>query len=72
MSKTLKYRYPWLKPPLWKDEKLVYIDLFASPYVGSVAEWSKAMVLGTILFGGKSSNLFTIKLHDCYVNHKIC
>ena len=27
---------------------------------GSVAEWSKAMVLGTILFGGKSSNLFTI------------
>ena len=28
---------------------------------GSVAEWSKALVLGTSLFGGASSNLAAIK-----------
>ena len=29
---------------------------------GSVAEWSKALVLGTSLCGGKGSNPFTIKI----------
>ena len=35
--------------------------------IGSVAEWSKALVLGTSLFGGASSNLAAIKyLHIFY------
>ena len=29
---------------------------------GSVAEWSKALVLGTSLCGGKGSTPFTIKI----------
>ena len=33
---------------------------------GSVAEWSKALVLGTSLCGGKGSNPFTIKIHAFY------
>ena len=30
--------------------------LFLLSHVGSVAEWSKALVLGTSLFGGVGSN----------------
>ena len=35
--------------------------LTAYTLTGSVAEWSKALVLGTSLFGGASSNLAAIK-----------
>ena len=32
---------------------------------GSVAEWSKALVLGTSLFGGVGSNPTAAKFHFC-------
>ena len=47
---------------------------------GSVAEWSKALVLGTSLFGGASSNLAAIKqlflflgfMNNCTTKTKYC
>ena len=34
--------------------------------MGSVAEWSKALVLGTSLFGGVGSNPTAAKIHKFY------
>ena len=34
--------------------------------MGSVAEWSKALVLGTSLFGGVGSNPIAAKIHKFY------
>jgi hypothetical protein len=36
--------------------------------IGSVAEWSMALVLGTSLCGGKGSNPFTIKVKTTFLN----
>ena len=46
---------------MWKFNTKAVFELFSRMSQGSVAEWSKALVLGTSHFGGVGSNPTTIK-----------
>ena len=51
----------------------VMINLQLDGYLGSVAEWSQALVLGTSLFGGVGSNLTTaINILDVLLKSRCC
>ena len=51
---------------------MAVFELFSSLTQGSVAEWSKALVLGTSHFGGVGSNPTTIRRVFCKTDERKC